>query len=113
MTPTNLRSHPPPSTPAARQQLRELRVREVWAESRVDATIRTQALEWLDEHPSPDPTIDHLWRQALQGRGPLYRWLEGDDLALEQAGLASRVVIASHPFVTYLRCSALEKSGRS
>ena len=90
---------------ASRESLRAQRVRRAWQQSRRDKEVYRSALEWLDRHPSHVPEIDELWREALEGRGPLARWLDGDESALESAGQPARAILASHPFVVYLRCS--------
>ncbi len=89
----------------ARESLRKQRVLRAWKEGQSDPEVRRSALEWLDRHPSHVPEINDLWRDALEGHGPLQRWLDGDESALEAAGQPVRAILASHPFVAYLRCS--------
>lgn len=84
-----------------RERLERLRRHCVQGFSRVRFSADERALvaNWLDEHPSREPAVDALWREAVEGRGELAEWLAGSaDLDGWPLAVPAHTVLASHPF---------------
>ena len=71
-------------------------------------------MRWLEEHPCGVPEVDALWTKALEGEGPLARWLASDaSLDAWNAGLPLRCLLSSHPFPDLLTWSIRATSNAS
>ena len=75
-----------------------------WDRISADPAERQVALTWIRAKPSSEPQVDLLWSEALEGRGPLAKWLDtGADSDRWPAeaisdSLPCHTVLASHPF---------------
>lgn len=68
---------------------------------------RDRARQWLAQHPSSWREVDRLWKQCLEGEGPLAAWLSSDGDMSDWRGFpALHSVLASHPFPGLLSWSS-------
>jgi len=85
-----------------------------WELIRREPETRQRAQIWLEEHPSGWQEVDRLWRDCLDGEGPLADWLaSGGDPSTWDRFPALHSVLASHPFPGLLSWSNLPTSHAS
>jgi len=75
-----------------------------WAFVQENPDLLDESRSWLAAHPSGWPEVDELWREYLQGEGPLEDWLASGRDPSEWHGFPSlHSVLASHPFPDLIR----------
>lgn len=93
--------YPPVVATTPEQRLQRLRRHALagWQRALADGAARDRAREWLAAHPTPMPSVDELWLQALAGQGPLAAWLDdGAHLDAWTSDVPLHSVLSSHPF---------------
>jgi hypothetical protein len=99
------------TTPERRLERHSRHARRGLQRARRDDSARRRAFDWIIAHPSRLPEADALWLAALNGEGPLIKWLEGGDWRVETLSLRS--VVACHPFPDLPQWSTQKTSNRS
>ena len=70
-----------------------------WSRASQDEQARRRAIRWLQAHPSAMPEVDALWLAALDGEGPLARWIAAAAVPLSwDLEIPLHSVLACHPF---------------
>jgi hypothetical protein len=88
--------------------------REGWRLVGTQPEARARAQRWLAEHPSARADVDRLWRECLDGRGPLADWLAaGGEPASWPGSPPLHSILASHPFPDLPRWSIPRTSAAS
>ena len=102
-----------PRTPADRLNELVEHARLGWAFVQENPDLLDESRRWLAAHPSGWPEVDEIWKQCLQGEGPLADWLaSGRDPSEWHDFPSLHSVLASHPFPDLIRWS-IQRTSRA